>query len=176
MDEGLDTGPVCAAASIEIGPEMTAGELHDVMAARGAALMVDALSALENGTLTCTPQPGSGVTYAAKIEKAEAAIDCSLSADDVHNRIRGLSPWPGAYFEVMHDGKPERIKVLRATRVDDQGVAGTVLDDQGTIACADGAIRLVEVQRAGKRPMLLSELLRGFSLPAGTHLVQPAKH
>lgn len=176
MDEGLDTGPVCAAAPIAIGAEMTAGELHDVMAARGASLMVEALAALERGTLTCTAQPNDNVTYAAKIEKTEAAIDWTYSAGEVHNRIRGLSPWPGAYFEVMHDGKVERIKVLRAALVDATGAAGTVLDGQGTIACADGAIRLMNVQRAGKRPMPFAELLRGFSLPPGTHILQPAKH
>ena len=158
MDEGLDTGPVCATAPIAIGPEMTAGELHDLMAARGAALMVEALAALEKNTLACTPQPPDGVTYAAKIEKAA----------EVHNQIRGLSPWPGAYFEVRHEGRVERLKVLRATQVQGSGAAGTLLDDTGTIACATGAVRLIEVQRAGKKPMSLAELLRGFSLPAGT--------
>ena len=171
MDEGLDTGPVCAAATIAIGTEMTAGELHDVMAARGANLMVEALATLERGELTCTPQPNDGVTYAAKIDKAEARIDWTRPAAGVHDHIRGLSPWPGAYFEVTHDGKSERIKVLRAARVEASGSPGTVLDDAGTIACADGAIRLIEVQRAGKRPMPLAELLRGFTLAAGTHLL-----
>ncbi|MBN9280623.1 MAG: methionyl-tRNA formyltransferase [Hyphomicrobium sp.] len=168
MDEGLDTGPVCATAPIAIGPEMTAGELHDLMAARGAALMVEALAALEKNTLACTPQPPDGVTYAAKIEKAEARIDWARSAAEVHNQIRGLSPWPGAFFEVRHEGRVERLKVLRVTQVQGSGAAGTLLDDAGTIACGDGAVRLIEVQRAGKKPMSLAELLRGFSLPAGT--------
>jgi methionyl-tRNA formyltransferase len=171
MDEGLDTGPVCAEERIAIGPDMTAGELHDLMAARGAALMVEALAMLERGALTCTPQPTDGVTYAAKIEKAEAQIDWTRSAEDVHNQIRGLSPWPGAYFEIVHDGRVERLKVLLAAIAGGSGPPGTFLDNVGTIACGVGAIRLVEVQRAGKKPMSLDELLRGFDLPAGTRAV-----
>jgi methionyl-tRNA formyltransferase len=174
MDEGLDTGPVCAEERIAIGPDMTAGELHDLMAARGAALMVKALATLERGALTCTPQPADGVTYAAKIEKAEAQIDWTRSAADARNQIRGLSPWPGAYFEIAHDGRAERLKVLRAAITSGAGSPGTFLDNAGTIACGTGAIRLVEVQRAGKKPMSLDELLRGFELPAGTRAV--AKH
>jgi methionyl-tRNA formyltransferase len=171
MDEGLDTGPVCSEERIAIGPDMTAGELHDLMAARGAALMVKALAMLEQGALTCRPQPTDGVTYAAKIEKAEAQIDWSRSAEDVHNQIRGLSPWPGAYFEIAHDGRAERLKVLRAEIASGSGSPGTFLDNAGAIACETGAIRLVEVQRAGKRPMSLDELLRGFDLPAGLRAV-----
>jgi methionyl-tRNA formyltransferase len=168
MDEGLDTGPVCASDAITIGPDMTAGELHDLMAARGAALMVQALAALENGTLECVPQPMDGITYAAKIEKTETQIDWSRSATEAHDHIRGLAPWPGAHFEVLHDGRAERLKVLRATPVGGTGRPGTFLDDAGTIACGSGAIRLLEVQRAGKKPMAIAELLRGFPLPAGT--------
>lgn len=171
MNEGLDTGPVCASDAITIGPEMTAGELHDLMAARGAALMVQALAALESGTLKCTPQPVDGVTYAAKIEKAETQIDWSRPATEVHNHIRGLAPWPGAHFEVMHDGRTERLKVMRATPVSGTGQPATFLDDAGTIACGGGAIRLLEVQRAGKKPMAVAELLRGFALPAGTRVL-----
>ena len=130
--------------------------------------MVEALAALEKNTLAYTPQPPDGVTYAAKIEKAEARIDWARSAAEVHNQIRGLSPWPGAFFEVRHEGRVERLKVLRVTQVQGSGAAGTLLDDAGTIACGDGAVRLIEVQRAGKKPMSLAELLRGFSLPAGT--------
>ena len=172
MDEGLDTGPVCASAPIAIGPDMTAGDLHDLMAARGAALMVDALAALERGTLACTPQPLDGVTYAGKIDKGEARIDWMRPATEVHNKVRGLAPWPGAYFEVAPGGRTERIKVLRATLasgpVSELGPPGTVLDGNGTIACVDGAIRLVEVQRAGRRPMSAADLLRGFALTPGT--------
>jgi methionyl-tRNA formyltransferase len=168
MDEGLDTGPVCASAPIAIGPDMTTGDLHDLMAARGAQLMVDALAALERGTLACTPQPRDGVTYAGKIDKGEAAIDWTRPAAEVHNKVRGLAPSPGAYFEVMLGSRTERIKVLRAALVPDRGSPGTLLDGDGTIACADGAIRLVEVQRAGKRPMSAAELLRGIALAPGT--------
>jgi methionyl-tRNA formyltransferase len=168
MDEGLDTGPVCASLPIPIDSEMTAGTLHDLMAERGAALMVEVLAALEKGALVCTPQPAEGVTYAAKIEKSEARIDWTRPADQVLNQIRGLSPWPGAYFEVASEGRVERLKVLRAVLADGTGRAGEILDDAGTVACGEGAIRLIEVQRAGKRPMALAELLRGFALPAGT--------
>jgi methionyl-tRNA formyltransferase len=171
MDEGLDTGPVCAEERIAISSDMTAGELHDLMAARGAALMVKALATLEQRALTCTPQPTDGVTYASKIEKAEAQIDWTRSAEDVHNQIRGLSPWPGAYFEIAHEGRAERLKVLRAAIAGGSGPPGTFLDNVGTITCGVGAIRLVEVQRAGKKPMSLDELLRGFDLPAGLHAI-----
>jgi methionyl-tRNA formyltransferase len=178
MDEGLDTGPVCAAAPITIPPDMTAGELHDLMAARGASLMVDTLAALERGALSCTPQPRDGVTYAGKIDKAEARIDWMRPATEISNKVRGLAPWPGAYFEVVQGGKAERIKVLRATPVPGSGAPGTLLDGDGAVACADGAIRLVEVQRAGRRPMTAAELLRGFALAPGTTLrgASPSSH
>ena len=108
------------------------------------------------------------MTYAGKIDKGEAGIDWMRPAAEVHNKVRGLAPWPGAYFEVAHGGRTERIKVLRASLVPEHGPPGTLLDGDGTIACADGAIRLVEVQRAGKRPMSAAELLRGFALAPGT--------
>lgn len=172
MDEGLDTGPVCASTPIAIGSDMTAGDLHDIMAARGAALMVETLAALERGALSCTPQPQDGVTYAGKIDKGEARIDWMRPAAEVHNKVRGLAPWPGSYFEVVQGGRTERIKVLRTTLVRSplpQGSSpGTLLDGDGLVACADAAIRLVEVQRAGRRPMSAAELLRGFALAAGT--------
>jgi methionyl-tRNA formyltransferase len=167
MDEGLDTGPVCLAESIAIGPDMTANDLHDVMMLRGASLVVRALAALERGSLTTTPQPTDGVTYAAKIEKAEARIDFSRPAEDVHNHIRGLSPFPGAWLEMTVAGKIERLKVLRARLVDGRGAPGVVLDNALTIACGHGAVRLIEVQRAGKRPMTTEELLRGLVITAG---------
>lgn len=170
MEKGLDTGPVCLAERVEIGPEQTAGELHDVLAQRGAQLMVRALSALERGTLDCQPQAAEGVTYAQKIDKGEARIDFSHGAAQVHNLIRGLSPFPGAWFEVGAEGKRERIKVLRSTLVEGRGAPGTVLDDRLTIACGDGAVRLEELQRAGKKPMTAAEVLRGFSIPVGTRL------
>ena len=165
MDEGLDTGPVCLTKPIAIGTDMTAGDLHDCMMTVGATLMVKALADLERGTLTCAPQPAEGVTYAAKIEKAEARIDLSLPASVVHNRIRGLSPFPGAWLEAGPDGKRERIKVLRSTLAEGKGTLGSVLDGiEAVIACGDGAIRLVEVQRAGRKPVSGAELMRGFNI------------
>ena len=140
--------------------------------------MVDVLNTLERGALACTPQPVEGVTYAAKIEKAEAQIDWTRSAVEVRNQIHGLSPWPGAYLEIMNEGRIERIKVLRAALAEGSGDPGTFIDDVGTIACGSAAVRLIEVQRAGKRPMSLGELLRGFALPAGlrARVADAAKH
>jgi methionyl-tRNA formyltransferase len=170
MEQGLDTGPVCLAESVAIGPDMTAGELHDVLATRGASLMVRALSALERGSLDCVPQASTGVTYAAKIDKAEARIDFARPAREVHNRVRGLSPFPGAWFETMAAGKPERVKVLRTVPSEGRGTPGEVLDERLTVACGEGAVRFVELQRAGKKPMAAEDLLRGFALPPGTVL------
>lgn len=175
MEEGLDTGPVGMTKRVPIGPDMTAGELHDVLASRGAELIVRALAALENGTFVPVPQPDEGVTYAAKIDKKEAEIDFARPAAEVHNHIRGLSPFPGAWFETAPPGgKPERIKVLRSTLGDGRGQPGEVLDDRLTIACGEGAVRLAEIQRAGKRAMTAEEFLRGFTLPRGTRLGRAA--
>lgn len=170
MEEGLDTGPVCLGEHIAIGADMTAGELHDMLASRGAGLMVRALAALERGSLVATPQKHEGVTYAAKIEKSEARIDFSRPAIEVHNLIRGLSPFPGAWFEAGPEGHRERVKVLRSSLANGVGAPGEVLDDALTVACGQGAVRLVEVQRAGKRPVTAPEFLRGFPLPRGTKL------
>ena len=170
MEEGLDTGPVCLAEPVAIGPEVTAGELHDELARCGASLMVRALGALERGLLECTPQPGGGATYAAKIDKAEARIDFTRPSREVHNLIRGLSPLPGAWFEATAAGKVERVKVLRAGLADGSGVPGEVLDDALTVACGSGAVRLLELQRAGKKPMGAAEFLRGFPLARGAVL------
>jgi methionyl-tRNA formyltransferase len=168
MEEGLDTGPVCLADPVSIGPDMTAGELHDVLAARGARLMVQALAEIERGTLRCTPQAETGVTYAAKIDKGETAIDFTRPAAEVHNHVRGLSPFPGAWFAAGE--KRERIKVLRTRLASGSGKPGTVLDGALSIACGEGAVQLVELQRAGKRPMAAAEFLRGFSMPPETRL------
>lgn len=175
MEEGLDTGPVCLAERVPIGPDTTTGELHDELSQLGGSLMVRAIAALERGSLTQTPQPEERVTYAAKIDKAEARINFSRTAADVHNLIRGLSPFPGAWFEIpaeAGEGRAkggERVKVLRSTLVPEaSGPAGTVLDQTCTIACADGAIRLVEVQRAGKKPCSVDDFLRGLPLAPGT--------
>jgi methionyl-tRNA formyltransferase len=168
MDEGLDTGPVCLSEAVAIGPDMTAGELHDALSQRGARLMVEALARIGGGTLACTPQPQAGVTYAAKIDKGETGIDLTRPARDVHNHVRGLSPVPGAWLTA--GGKGERIKVLRTRLAPGLGAPGTVLDSALTVACGDGAVQLLELQRAGKRPMAAAEFLRGFPVPAGTRL------
>jgi len=172
MEAGLDTGPVCRIDRVPIGPDTTAGELHDILAERGANLMVRALHDLEGGALDCTPQPTDGVTYAAKIDKGETRIDFTRPAQEVHNRVRGLSPSPGAWFEAVHEGRAERIKLLRTERVADAANAppGTVLDDDLAIACGDGAVRLTQMQRSGRKPMAAAEFLRGFPLRADTRL------
>ena len=170
MGAGLDTGPVLMTARTPILPDETAGELHDRLALLGAPLLVETLAALEAGTITALQQPSEGVTYAAKIDKAEARIDFARPASEVHNRIRGLTPSPGAWFEVMVDGRPERIKVLKSSLAEGRGAPGEVLDGELTIACSEGAIRPVLVQRAGRRPVATAELLHGLALPAGTRL------
>jgi methionyl-tRNA formyltransferase len=167
---GLDAGPVCLEARVPIGANETAGELHDALAIRGARLMVQGLAALERGELDCRPQAEGGVTYAEKIDPAETRIDWSRPAREVHNLIRGLSPYPGAWFEVDLNGKRERIKALRSTLAEDGGPPGALLDENLTIACGQGAVRLVEVQRAGKRPMSAEDFLRGAALAPRTVL------
>lgn len=163
MEAGLDTGPVCLGERVPIGADMTAGELHDALSTGGASLLVRALAALERGSLTATPQPTEGVTYAAKIEKTESRIDFGKSAQSVHDHIRGLSPFPGAWFEMEIDGKHERVKVLRAMCTNGSGTPGALLDDRLTIACASDAIRPLTVQRAGKKAMSATEMLRGIA-------------
>jgi len=170
ITEGLDAGPVCLEARAPIGADETAGELHDALATRGARLMVHALSALEGGGLDCRPQAEGGVTYAEKIDPAETRIDWSRPAREVHNLIRGLSPYPGAWFEFDLNGKPERIKALRSTLANGSGAPGLALDNKLTIACGEGAVRLVEVQRAAKRPMSADDFLRGATIAHGTVL------
>ena len=172
MEEGLDTGPVAMAERVPIGPDMTAGELHDLLARLGADLMVRALAALERGSLTFTPQPETGVTYATKISKNETRIDWRLPWERVHDHCRGLSPFPGAWFEFGgSEGKPPvRVKVLRTARGEGAGAPGTALDDKLTIACGEGAIRILQLQRAGRAPMAVEEFLRGATVAPGTVL------
>ncbi|ODT71953.1 MAG: methionyl-tRNA formyltransferase [Pelagibacterium sp. SCN 63-23] len=167
MDEGLDTGAMGPTEIIPIGPDMVAGELHDQMMRVGADLMGRALAALERGSLDFTPQPADGATYAAKIDKAEARIDFSKSADEVHNLIRGLSPFPGAWFELNMGGKSVRIKALRSSLAMGSGAAGTLLGDGLTIACGSGAVQLTQVQREGKGPMDAPTFLRGAGVLPG---------
>ena len=170
MDEGLDTGPVALTSRVSIGPNMTAGELHDELALMGADLMVKALAQLEAGELELTPQPGEGATYAHKIAKDETRIDWSRQVAEVHNHIRGLSPFPGAWCEMEIAGRIERVKLLRS-EVAAHGAAvaepGTVLADDLTIACGGGSVRLIELQRAGGKPLRAENFQRGAKLAAG---------
>lgn len=170
MDKGLDTGPVALARTIAIGPDMTAGELHDRLSVIGAEAMVEAMAALEAGTLQTVPQPEEGVLYAAKIDKAETRIDFSRDAAHVHNHIRGLSPFPGAWFELEVNGKPERVKVLGSTLAEGEGDAGAVLDQSLNVACGHGAVRLTRLQKAGGKPLDAADFLRGTPVSPGTVL------
>ena len=164
MDVGLDTGDVAMAERLAITDAMTASDLHDALAPLGADLMVRAMGALERGRLQLTRQSEQGVTYAAKIDKAEARIDWAKSAREVLRHIHGLSPFPGAWFQIALDGEPVRIKVLRCELAKGSGAPGDLLDDKLTIACGDGAIRILELQRAGKPPMKADAFLRGTPL------------
>jgi methionyl-tRNA formyltransferase len=170
MAEGLDTGPICLAERVAVGPDQTAGELHDELARLGADLVVRALAALERGSLDCVAQPETGVTYADKIDKNETRIDWSRPATQVHNKIRGLSPWPGAWFELQAGGRGERVKALASTLAEGSGAPGALLDQQLTVACGEGTVRLLRVQRSGKRPMDAAEFLRGSGLSRSTVL------
>jgi methionyl-tRNA formyltransferase len=164
MDAGLDTGDVAMAEHIAIADAMTASDLHDELARLGGDLMVRALGALERGKLQLTKQSEEGVSYAAKIDKAEARIDWSKPARAVLRHIHGLSPFPGAWCEMPIEGQPMRVKILRCAMADGASEAGELLDDRLTFACGEGAIRILELQRAGKAPMKAEEFLRGTPL------------
>ena len=164
MDAGLDTGDVAMAERLAITDAMTAADLHDALAPLGGDLMVRAMGALERGRLQLTPQNTEGVTYAAKIEKAEARIDWNKPARDVLRHIHGLSPFPGAWCELAIDGEPARVKILRCELARGSGAPGELLDDRLTVACKEGAIRILELQRAGKAPMKAADFLRGTPL------------
>jgi len=166
MDEGLDTGAMAISDRVAIGADMTAGDLHDALARLGADLLLRALAAAERGSLSLTAQPKAGVTYAAKISKDETRIDWTKPASQVHDHIRGLSPFPGAWFEIGG----VRVKALRSTKGEGKGVAGTALDDQLTVACGDGAVRLTQVQGAGRKAMSTEEFLRGTKAGTGARL------
>ncbi|MBI4276149.1 MAG: methionyl-tRNA formyltransferase [Rhizobiales bacterium] len=167
MNEGLDTGEMALAQRVTIRPDMTAGELHDQLARLGADVMLRALGGLERGALQLTSQPEQGVTYARKIDKNEARIDWTKPWRQVHDHIRGLSPFPGAWCEM----NGARVKVLRTTKGTGRGVPGAVLDDKLTIACGEGAVRILELQRAGRQPMKVDKFLRGMPLARDTILV-----
>ncbi|WP_031337634.1 methionyl-tRNA formyltransferase [Rhodopseudomonas sp. B29] len=171
MDAGLDTGDVAMAERIAITDSMTVTDVHDQLARLGADLMVRAMAALERGGLQLTKQSDDGVTYAAKIDKAEARIDFAKPARAVLRHIHGLSPFPGAWCELPIEGAPVRIKILRCALADGSGAPGEVIDDTLTIACGDGAIRVLQAQRAGKQPMQAEDLLRGTPIAKGTRVV-----
>jgi methionyl-tRNA formyltransferase len=166
MEAGLDTGPVLACRETPIGARDTARTLHDRLAGIGAALMVETLAALAAGEVSATPQPKEGVTYAAKIGKAEARIDWTRSAGVLGAHIRGLSPFPGAWCEIGG----ERVKLLMATPEDGAGAPGEVLDERLLVACGAGALRLVTLQRAGKGAIGAAAFLQGFPVRRGTRL------
>ncbi|WP_420391800.1 methionyl-tRNA formyltransferase [Acuticoccus sp.] len=170
MEAGLDTGPVAMMEATPIAPHETAGDLAERLARLGADLMARALGGLERGALTVTPQPEDGVTYAHKIDKAEARIDFAGDAASVRGHVHGLNPMPGAWTTLALSGREERLKVLRVVVAEGEGEPGTVLDDALTVACGAGAVRLLEVQRAGKAPVDAAAFLRGASVPAGTRL------
>ena len=167
MEAGLDTGLVGLEQQIEIAPDMTAGELHDRLSEMGADIIMRALAALETTGLKFAPQDGEGVTYAKKLDKNETKIDWSRPAQEVQNHIRGLSPFPGAWFEIEGAKEKLRVRALRSTLAEGKGKPGEVLNDL-TIACGEGAVKLLEVQRAGAKAMKAEEFLRGLPLARGT--------
>ncbi|KAA1185761.1 methionyl-tRNA formyltransferase [Rhizobium tropici] len=170
MDKGLDTGPVALTREVEIGDTMTSGELHDRLMLVGAKAMAEAMNKLEHDELPLTNQSSEGVLYAAKIDKGETRIDFSRPAADVHNHIRGLSPFPGAWFEAEIAGRSERIKVLGSELTEGTGASGQVLTDDLVIACASGAVRLTKLQKAGGKPLAAADFLRGTPITPGTVL------
>ncbi|HKR24264.1 MAG TPA: methionyl-tRNA formyltransferase [Allosphingosinicella sp.] len=170
MAEGLDTGPVCLSEAMSIAEGTTAGDLHDRLAAEGAAAIVEALAQLEKGSLACRPQAAAGVTYARKIEPEETRIVFDQSAARVLHHIHGLSPAPGAWTSLPVAGASQRLRILKAERAAGSGIPGDVVDPDLAIACADGAIRPLLLQREGKQPLARAEFLRGLSIAPGTRL------
>lgn len=170
MAEGLDTGPVGMVERLVIDPELNSGEAHEILARLGADLMVRALAALGRGGLSFREQSTEGVTYARKISNDECKIDWSASAQTIHDHIRGLAPFPGAYTMIDLGKGPERVKILRATRTEGVGAPGQILDDALTIACGNGALRLLDLQRAGAKALPVDLFLRGVTLPAGQRI------
>ncbi|PLR27718.1 methionyl-tRNA formyltransferase [Caulobacter zeae] len=170
MSEGLDEGPVLLSESVRIDALDTVASLHDRLAAVGARLLPVALAAIERGGAVETPQSEDGVTYAKKIKPAEARIDWSRPAAEVDRHIRGLSPFPGAWFEAPSDKVPVRVKALLSKVEDAEGAPGAVLDDALLVACGEGAVRLLKAQREGKGVQEAEVFVRGFPLAAGTVL------
>ena len=166
MEEGLDTGPVLRMESLPIGPETTAGELHDALAALGGRMIAPVLADFEAGHIVPEPQDDAGTTYAKKTEKSEARIDWSEEASMVARRIHAFAPWPGAWFTLGG----ERVKALAARIEPGDGAPGEVLDDTLRVACGSSAVRLLRLQREGKKPAAAADFLRGRSVATGTVL------
>ncbi len=167
MEAGLDTGPVYARAALPITAQTTSSELHDDMAKLAARLLMQHLDAIAEGQLPALPQSDAGVTYAQKVEKSEARLDWRRPAIELERKVRAFTPWPGAEFELAG----EVLKVIAAEVVPQSGVVGVLLDDQFTIACGEGALRLTLVQRPGRTPVDGAACLRGLHLSAGTRLI-----
>jgi methionyl-tRNA formyltransferase len=168
MDEGLDTGDMLLRGAVPIGPDMTAGALHDALAALGARLIVEALDRLAAGTLTPTPQPAEGATYAQKLDRDESRLDWREDAAALERRVRAFDPWPGAWF--AHGDARIRVAAAAVAPARPGAAPGTVLDDAPTVACGDGALRLLRLQRPGRAAMDAAAFLRGYALPPGTVL------
>lgn len=166
MDEGLDTGPVLLSRSTPIERHDTVSDLHDRLAHLGADMLVEALDGLGKGALTPSPQPENGVTYAKKIDKSEGRIDWSRPAAEIDRKVRGLTPFPGAFTDI----KGERLKILAGEPVEGAGRPGEVIDQHFTVACGEGAYRIERAQREGRAPMDTPHLLRGFAIPPGSRL------
>jgi methionyl-tRNA formyltransferase len=171
MDEGLDTGPMLLRESVPIGATTTAGQLHDALAIMGARMITETLRAAEDGELDPVVQPDEGVTYAEKIRKEEAIIDWRRTAEDIRRQIYAFNPFPGAFFTFGG----ERFRIHEAEVVSGNGSPGQITDDVLTIACGHDLIRPSVVQRQGKKPMAVADLLRGFDIPRGSQLDLPAE-
>ncbi len=171
MDEGLDTGPIYLSEKVAIDPSDTTASLEAKLEPVGASLVVLVLAALESKKLQPVPQSEEGATYAKKITKGEAQIDWHRSAEELDYHIRGLSPFPGAWFELPGKKEPIRVKVLKARPIDKSGEVGTLLEAPLTIACGKGALAIEEVQRAGRSPSSAEAFRRGFDIPLGTKVI-----
>jgi methionyl-tRNA formyltransferase len=170
MTEGLDEGPILASETLRIGPLDTAQTVHDRMAEAGAGLLARTLPLIERGTAKQTPQAAEGVTYAKKIRPKEARIDWTRPAGEIDRKIRGLSPYPGAWFQLPTEKGPARVKALLSAVEDVDGAPGEVLDDRLLVACGEGAVRLLRVQREGRAAQEAEAFLRGSTVAPGTRL------
>jgi methionyl-tRNA formyltransferase len=170
MTPGLDEGPVLGSTTLRIDARETAGTLHDRLAVAGADLLARVMRSVDKGTAIAVPQPEEGATYAKKIKPAEARIRWDRTGRRVDRHIRGLSPFPGAWFTVGSERGPVRIKALLSSFEDDQGEPGVTLDERLLVGCRDGAVRLLRVQREGRAPQDAADFLRGFAIPVGTVL------